>query len=190
MGMFDFLFGNSRQEQGQDLYGKQLNDIRNSKSEFDGINDIGTLDKKFGLSPFDVTNYNRQVDTSFAPGRANLATGRARALSASANRMGGRSANPESIFNPIEGAYAGAEGQLEGEAGNARLQGFDKQRQSQDEQARMLEEILGQKQGFGERKRGAMAGGINSYLQTQSPTSLFDDLISGVGTATKFATVH
>lgn len=201
MSIFDDIFGNSRSQQGAQLYGGQMQDytdlingVGGLKSNFGGVNNLQDEYSKFGLSPFDLGGYQNQVQRSFAPGKANLATALAKNRGAIASRQGGGSASPEAMFSGAEGNYAQALGGLEGQEGNAMLGGYDKQRQSQQFNADFLSNIFGNQDSYQKWKLGVKAGLMNDrsgatkdYLGTQSGSSIFDDITglvsSGLQTA-------
>jgi hypothetical protein len=199
MGIFDNFFTSPREREGKNLNNNQMqsyddliSQIGGMKSGFEGINTTGDVSNKFGVRPFDLGGYKKQVGATFAPSKRNLANRLAQARSEAGARMSSRNATPEAMFNPIEGQYANAFGDLEGQQANAELGGYDKQTEQDRYIAGLLQSVLGSQDTYGlnktSMKAGAMGGktnAISNYLQSLSDASTFDDLMSLLGTGAK-----
>jgi hypothetical protein len=165
-----------------------------SQAENADVSSMGDAQKKFGIKQFDLPGYRQKVQQTFAPQFANLSTALARSRGSTASRMGGGSATPEALFAPAEGNYASAMSNLGGQEAQGELGGYDKQIQSDQFNAQFLNNVLGGKQAFGQQKRAAYGGAIGgksnsigNYLGTQSGSSIFDDILSGIGSGAQIA---
>ena len=176
MGLFD----TERQTTGADLYKKNLSgyedllaQILGSKSEFEGIDSTGDVSKKFGISS--------DVSSIFNPQRTNLATSFAKRSKDIASASG-RSGMTEFSSLPAQQDYFEQLNNLGTSEAQSKIG-------REDKIAQMLQEILGNRQGFGERKRGATGGALNArqgatgdYVNTLSDSSTFDDILAGITT--------
>ncbi len=181
-----------RQEKGEKLYGEQLQGyddlikaIMDSKSEFGDVSSLNDVSRRFGIKPFDVGGYKREVSSAFSKPKRSLATALNRNRSAISARSGA-SATPEFAFQPAEANYSSALSDLEGKEGEANLSAFDKAQNSQFLTADFLKSILGAKDIFGQNKLGqrqsalgSKSNAIANYLGTQSPSSGIEDLFTG-----------
>ena len=177
MGLFD----NERQNEAKRLYGADLGKyddllkaVLGSQSEFEGINTTGDIGSKFGISS--------DVSGIYDPQRRNLATSFAKRSKDIASASG-RSGMTEFSSLPAQQDYF----QQLNNLGSSEAQSTIGR---QDKIAQMLQEILGNRQGFGERKRGAQMsalgakqGATQGYLGALSGSSTFDDILAGLGTA-------
>ncbi|GEM_PF-6286201 len=175
MGLFDTERGTT----GRDMFRRNLsgyddliNAILGSRSEFEGINTTGDIGKKFGLSS--------DVSGVYAPQRRNLATSYAKRQKDIASSAG-RSAQTQFASLPAQQDYFQSLNTLGSQEAQATLG-------QQDKIAQLLERILGNREGFGERRRGATGGALSArqgatedYVNTLSDSSFFDDLLAGLG---------
>ena len=180
MGFFD----SPRERQAPGLYNQQmgsyddiLNAIQGMQSATSGVSDVGSLRQKFGLDT---------AANVYAPAKRNLATKKAQALSGASERMGSNVATPEAIFGGVESQYAGAAGELESQQAQANIG-------EEEYSAGLLDKIFNaqdqfgfQKQGMRLQGQGAKVGAISNYLGALSNASSFDDILAGLGTASKF----
>lgn len=156
----------------QDILGQ----LAGTNSSLGGISTSGDVRSKLGLST--------DVGSMFRPAKRNLANRRARSLSDASSRMGGNVATPEGYFAPIEGEFANAFGELEGQEATARVG---------DEQnvAQMLLRILSGQDEFGLRKLGMQTDVLGRRKEedryNESKPGMFDDILSLLGTGAQIA---
>ena len=178
------FFTSEREDQAKSNFGQEnadwsklLDSINQMQSSYQGINSLQGSNSKFGL-PSDV-------NASFNPARANLATRNAQARSGAAARMSGSNAMPEMTYGGIDASFAPAYGDLENNAAQAGIQ-------NQRYNANFLSDIFGKQDAFGANKAGMQLQGtsgktkmLNDYLQNLSGTSPFDDVLAVAGTGAK-----
>jgi hypothetical protein len=160
---------------GPNNYTDIITQLAETPSSFEGIGDVSGLKSRFGINPNLVGNI-------FGARKRALMSGRARALSSASSRMSGRIANPEAMFSPVEGEYAGALGELEGARGTAEL--------SQEQSlTQMLYNILSGQNQFNLSKQGmqmqALGGKLQERQYEENKPGFLDDflsILSGVGT--------
>lgn len=167
---------------------QQLGNIDALQSEFGDVTGLSTLASKYGLTPFDLKNYEGGVRSIYGAKKRALGSSLGRRRSALANRLGAQSANPEYAFANLEGGFADAYAGLEGEEAGALLGGQDRQRESQRYSADFLARLLGQKEAFGLNKQNLRNQALRNYLGTLDQTSGFDDLLALGGAAAQIAT--
>jgi hypothetical protein len=158
---FSDLFNSPRERAGEAI-----------QPEFQNINNMGDAQSQYGLQPFDLQGYQAGVQSTFDPARRTLATKRGQALRRS---LSSRNATPGMTNAGVEEAFAGADASLEGQQAGQELQGFDKQRESQQYNANFLRQLLGDKENSKYRKLG-----------TLSDASTFDDIMAGANTVGSF----
>ena len=176
---WDDLFTSSREREGREKGGQYLNDIQGMKSIYGGINSIGDVNSRFGITP--VTEAS--VQRTFNPARTNLATRNAQARSSAAARMGGSNASPELTFGNVDAAFAPQYSNLEN---NAAQTGLQAQTQSQQFGANFLNNIFGSREDFNKWQTSARGKALQDYLSNLSSSSGLDDILSVAGTASKF----
>ena len=179
MSFWDNLFTSDREREGREKSGQYLNDIQGMKSIYGGINSIGDVNSRFGITP--VTEAS--VQRTFNPARTNLATRNAQARSSAAARMGGSNASPELTFGNVDAAFAPQYSNLES---NAAQTGLQAQTQSQQFGANFLNNIFGSREDFNKWQTSARGKALQDYLSNLSSSSGLDDILSVAGTASKF----
>ena len=167
MGLFD----SPREREGPGRFEDILKQVEGLQNFQSGTTDIGSLRTKYGLT---------SANDAFNPMRKNLANRRGQALASASSRMSGRVANPEAVYSGVEGEYANAMGDLEGQAGQAELG-------QQQFGAGLLDRILSGNTQFGLNKLGLKNQVTGNYLNSLSDASTFDDILAGLGTAAKIA---
>jgi len=186
MGVFD----SPRSSKADELFPSQLegyddllNRIRGTSSNLLKVGGLNDLYNQFGVQPLDLPKYTQDVEAAYAPAKSNLASSLARSRSDIARRSGRSASDP---FGATEGAFAAAETGLEGQESQQILGGYDKVRQQQMENAKLLESIYGGQDIFraGKQQRiGSALGGrgnaIQEYLNSLSTSSPFEDIVSG-----------
>jgi hypothetical protein len=172
MGIFDWLVTSPREREGRKLFDESA-DLSSSFSDVNNLNDVQS---KFGLSKFDRTGYNKNVEDVYGAGRRGLSNALAKSRSSMASRIGSRSASPEFAFSSLEGDFADSFGKLQGDQAASQLQGFDKETEQNNQLADFLKGILGQKDAFSVNKLNTR----NKMLKNLSGGSTLDDLL-GIG---------
>jgi hypothetical protein len=176
MGLFD----NPRQQEGKRLYGENLRGykdlmsrIMGLKSQYEGIDNVGDVQGRFGV--------NSDVSSIYNPARRNLATKYAQQSKVNAMNTG-RSATPEFANLPAQQNYFEQLGNLDTSQAQSTIG-------RQDYIANLLNQVLGKKESFNFGKLGQERGvlgdensAIGDYVDTQSPTSTFDDILAVLGT--------
>lgn len=160
---------------GPQNYGDVITQLSDLQSSTEGISSLEDLRRRYGM---------KDTGSLFGAARRNLGTQRAQALSSAATRMGTSSANPEAMFAPIEGQFAGAFGELEGQEAQAG-------QQQQNFLTQLLQDILTRRDQFGLQKIG-MQGSIldrgiqQKFLESQAP-GMWDDIIAILSLASQTA---
>lgn len=101
MSFWTDLFSSPREQAGKGLVG-QANNLQNP---YGGTNDLSSLYKNFGIQPFDIAGYNKDVAATYLPQQKNLSTRLAQSLGRASARTSSSNATPEMGFSDIEGAY-------------------------------------------------------------------------------------
>ena len=139
------------------------------QNPYAGVTSLQSFENQFGAQPFDTAAYQQQVNQSFQPAKKTLATQRARALSRSGSA---RNATPGMTNAGIESGFAEAESGLEGQEAQGELSAYDKATQQNNWLAQAYMNALNSKQ-QGERM----------HAQSLSPSSTFEDVLSGASVA-------
>lgn len=156
--------------------GNQYTAVHGYQSPYDSIKNRNDLMSTFGLQD--------SVSSMFDPARTNLRNQLGQSRSAAANRMGGRSANPEMQFGGIEQGYASALGGLESQASQAQLQ-------QNNYIAQLLNSVFGnQQQGFYSKQGllgqnlgqqgGMMSSGRQFQFDQENAPGTWDDIFGGI----------
>jgi hypothetical protein len=152
---------------GPNTYGDVIQGLTQLNPSSEGINTIEDIRKRFGLTA--------SPSTAFGSARKNLASQKARTLASTSARMSSRVANPEAIFSGVEGDYANAEGNLEGQQANAELG-------QQMSFAQMLQSMLQGRDAFNLNKSSQMSQNVGGALQQQnyeeSKPGVLDDFLA------------
>jgi hypothetical protein len=173
-------------------YDQLLRSIINNKSQFQNVNNLGDVQSRFGISPFNRMDYQKQVGSVFSPLKQNLATANADARKRAVSKYGTRG-TPEFLSAGVDAQFAGERNNLQSQEAGAGLAGFDKERESNWMNANFLKDILSQRDQFGQNKfnqrlagLSGKTGAIGNYVNSLSNASTFDDILSLGGTAAKF----
>ena len=196
------LLTSDREEQGQKLYKDQLGEwdrqIRRTsrlRSGFEGIDDISDLSSKFGLTPFNLGGYKKDISSIYAPLQRALASRKGQRKALMSQNMPSSVANQYGAYNLIEGDYAGEFEDLLSKEAMQQALGYDKERAAQEFGAKFLGDVKARHGQFGLQREGLRGGQVGSkgsaigdYLSTLSDTTLFEDILSGLGSAASFLT--
>lgn len=199
MGFLDGLFSSPREREAPGLYKEQrrkyddlYNSLGSEQGQFEGINSLADIESRFGIKPFDVGGYQSQVGGVFNPLKQNLNTQAGIARKKSFSQYGNMG-TPEFATQGINANLSQELGDLQSQEASNMLRGFDMGREQDNFTGGFLRDILGEKQGYGERKYGrklatlgARGGSLQDYLNSLSGASTFNDILSVAGTASKF----
>lgn len=184
---FGDFFTSPRERAGRDQ-GKALQDeAANLSQSFSNISSLDDVYKNYGVKKFDLGGYKSQVKKAFDPARRTLATRLGQAKSSIFDRSG-RSATPGMKASAVEGDFANAFSGLEGQQANQELAGYDKESDQNMSIAQLFQSLLQNKDAGAVNKLGAKNSTLQTYLNSLSGTSGFDDLLAGASAVGSIAT--
>lgn len=179
MGFLENLFTSPREREGRKYSKRIMDEWGRLQSSDAGVNTLEDVMQKYGLRKRSMDDVSRAMN----PARGNLATRLAMMRSGAARRMSGANAMPELTFGNIDNYGAQAFGELEGDIAE---KGLDVERTDEMNVANMLRQILAGKDVFGMNRLKGKSDSLDSYLNSLSGASTFDDILALGGTAAKF----